>query len=131
MYEVDVFYNASLKYTVKSLNYRVNIDFPKPDGSIDGITPLALLLASLGSCVAVYLERYLKGANKKFDTFSIKVNSDICQESPHYLKSIDVKIELEGLDLDKRRKEALLEFLRNCPVHNTLMNKPLVTIKIE
>ena len=130
MYEVDVEYQSASRYKATSLNYEVKIDFLKEDGSIDGITPPALFLASVGSCLAVYLERYLNGAKIKFDTFSINVKSDICKDSPHYLKVIDVTIGLKGADMDSRRKEALLEFVRNCPVHNTLMHKPTVTIRL-
>ena len=130
MYEVDVAFQSSSKYKVTSLNHEVNIDFPKPDGSIDGITPPALLLASLGSCVAVYVERYLNAAKIKFDGFRINVKSDICKESPHYLKVIDIRVELKGTDLDARRREALVEFVKNCPVHNTLVYKPTVNISL-
>ncbi|HAH21186.1 MAG: hypothetical protein A2Y00_00835 [Omnitrophica WOR_2 bacterium GWF2_43_52] len=130
MYEVAVGYQSSSKYKVTSLGYEVAVDFPKPDGSIDGITPPALFLASLGSCLAVYLERYLRGAKIKFDNFSINVKSDICKESPRYLKTIDVIIELKGADIDSRRKEALLEFVKNCPVHNTLTQAPTVNVSL-
>ena len=43
MYEIDVDYQDSFKYTVRSPNYEIKIDFPKDDGSIEGITPPALL----------------------------------------------------------------------------------------
>lgn len=130
MYEVDVSCNESFKYTVKSLDYEVKVDFPAPGAEREGITPPALLLASVGSCLGVYLERYLRGAKIKFEKFSINVKSDICEESPRYLKEIQVKIKLNGASLDKKRENALLEFVKNCPVHNTLMNKPKVNITI-
>ena len=131
MYEIDVDYQDSFKYTVRSPNYEIKIDFPKDDGSIEGITPPALLLASLGSCVAVYLERYLNGARIKFDKFTIKVKSEICPEAPRYLKNIAVKIDFPGLKLEQKRRDALLEFIRNCPVHNTLKHNPVVNITLE
>ncbi len=128
MYEIDVDYESSFRYKITSLNYEIKVDFPKPDGAMDGITPPALLLASLGSCLAVYTEKYLSEAGIKFDKFSVNVKSDICKESPRYLKVIDVAIGLKGADLDARRKNALAAFLRNCPVHNTLVHKPEVNI---
>lgn len=130
MYEVDVDYEGSSKYKVKSLNYEVKIDFPKADGSIDGITPPALLLASFGSCLAVYLERYLNEAGIAFKKFFINVKSDICKETPHYLKVIDVRVDVRGASLDEKRKEALLRFIKNCPVHNTLMHKPEINVTL-
>ncbi|MDO8749345.1 MAG: OsmC family protein [Candidatus Omnitrophota bacterium] len=131
MYEVDVDYENSFHYKVTSLNYEIKVDSSKPSGAIEGITPPALLLASLGSCAAVYLERYLSGAKIKFDKFTIKVKSEICPETPHYLKNIALTINLPGLKLEQKRYNALLEFIRNCPVHNTLKYNPAVDIILE
>ena len=131
MCEIDVRYQDSFKYTVRSPNYEIKIGFPKDDGSMEGITPPALLLASLGSCVAVYLERYLNGAKIKFDKFAIKVKSEICLETPRYLKNIAVTINLPGLKLEQKRYNALLEFIRNCSVRNTLKYNPTVDIILE
>ena len=131
MYEVDVDYENSFHYKVTSLNYEIKVDFPNPDKAIEGITPPALLLASLGSCAAVYLERYLNGAKIKFDKFTVKVKSEICPETPHYLKNIALTINLPGLKLEQKRYNALLEFIKNCPVHNTLKHNPVVDINLE
>ena len=131
MYEIDVSYAGPSKFKVTSLNYELSIDFPKPGGTADGITPPALLLASVGSCLAVYIERYLLGAKIKFDKFLVNVKSDIAKESPHYLKIIDVAISIPGVELDDRRKGAFLDFIRNCPVHNTLVNKPVFNISLQ
>lgn len=38
--------------------------------------------------------------------------------------------DLKGAVLDERRRKALLEFVKNCPVHNTLKVNPLVDIKL-
>lgn len=131
MYEVSIDYQGVFKYRAVSLDYKVEIGFPKEDGSINGITPPALLLASVGSCIAAYMERYLNAANMKFKDFSINVKSDICEDSPYYLKVIDIKVILNGIELDKRGEEELLEYVKNCPVHNTLINGPSVNIALN
>lgn len=130
MYEADVSYQGATRFKANFPNYEISIDFPKPDGSSSGTTPIHLLLGALASCIAVYLERYLVNAKIKFDNFSIKVSSEVSKEAPRYLRDINVKLKIEGADLDERRKKALLEFVKNCPVHNTLVNKPVVTINI-
>lgn len=130
MYEVDVDYKGSFNYQVRSEGYSVNVAFSKKDEPANGITPPALLLAAVGSCLAVYLERYLTGAKIAFKGFSINLKSDICKEPPHFMKKIDVKIGLPDLALDDRRKKALLDFTRNCPVHNTLLHAPEINIEL-
>lgn len=130
MYEVAVSYEGSFDYKVKSANYEIKVGLAKTEGTEDSIAPPALLLASVGSCMAVYLERYLNSAKIKFDKFSINVKSDIGKESPRYLRVIEVNIDIMPLELDGKRQEALLEFIKNCPVHNTLLNKPEVRITL-
>ena len=130
MYEITVDYEGAYKYRAASRDCIVSVSLPKEGMSADGITPPDLLLASIGSCLAVYLERYLTGAAIPFHTFSIHVTSEICKESPHYLKNIDSRIEIQGASLDEKRKKALLDFVRNCPVHNTLIHNPTVSIAL-
>lgn len=131
MYEVNVSQDGSFRYKVRAGDYEIKIDFPKDGRPAEGVNPPDLLLASLGSCMAVYLERYLAGAKIRFQGFNLDVKSDICKDSPHYLKNIEVRIGLKGADLDGKRKTALLEFIRNCPVHNTLLNGPKINIGLE
>ena len=51
-------------------------------------------------------------------------------KDPYSFKVINVSIDLKGEKLDERRSKALLEFIKNCPVHNTLKGNPEVEIKL-
>jgi uncharacterized OsmC-like protein len=42
-----------------------------------------------------------------------------------------VAIDLKGLQLDERRRDAFLRFIKNCPVHNTLKGSPLIEIGLR
>lgn len=130
MYEANVSYLSQSKFKVMADNYTVNIDFPRPNQLIDGIGPLPMMLGALGGCVAVYLERYLIGKKIPFKTFDISVKSELTKETSFHLKVIDVKVSVPGLNLDKEGKDALLRFVANCPVHNTLHNNPTVNISL-
>ena len=131
MYNVEILYDGGLSYKVKSEGYEFNIDFPKEKGgSGDGMTPPAVFLASLGGCIAVYANKYFEGAKLKCDRFSVVINGGIREEKPRYLKSIDVKIDLGGLKLDDKRKETLISFIKNCPIHNTLANPVEINLEV-
>jgi uncharacterized OsmC-like protein len=41
-----------------------------------------------------------------------------------------MEIELGGAVLDERRKNAILGFIKNCPVHQTLHFNPKINAKI-
>lgn len=128
MYKVDIESNVEAgapQFTVKVPGYEFFIDTKGK-----GITPPDALLAGLGSCIGVYIHKYAHGAGLPIDKFGIRVEAEFCREAPVRFKSINVFIDLKGNVLDDRRKRAFWEFVKNCPVHNTLKNNPEVEVKI-
>ncbi len=125
MYQVEVIHEKDYTFTVKSKNYQFNVDIKG-----NGITPPDTLLASLGSCMGVYVRKYAEGAKLGIENFSINVTAEFSQQPPACFREIKVSLDLKGVQLDERRKKALLEFIKNCPVHHTLEVNPAVEIKI-
>ncbi|MFH1398354.1 MAG: OsmC family protein [Candidatus Omnitrophota bacterium] len=126
MYHVDIVNNGDSQFKVKSNDYELMIDTKG-----NGITPPDALLASLGTCVGVYLHKYAQGAKVELKQFSISVDAEFTKEPPYCFREIKVNINLKGVVLEEQRKEALLRFIKNCPVHNTLKADPAVIIKIS
>ncbi len=125
MYHVDIENNPDSSFTVKSRDYEFIIDI---NGK--GITPPDTLLASIGSCIGVYIHKYAQGSKLALDKFKISIDAEFCAEKPVRFKTINVSIDLNGIVLNERRKKAFLEFIKNCPVHNTLKNNPDLEINI-
>ncbi len=123
MYRVEIDNAGNSVMEVKSKDYKFEVDTKGK-----GITPPDTLLASLGSCIGVYINKYLEGAKIASGGFKITVTADFSQEKPVRFKAIKVLVELKGLKLDAKRKEALLAFVKNCPVHNTLKANPTAEI---
>lgn len=126
MYRVEVNHRKDLSFSVKSGGHEFIID---AKGS-DGISPPDALLASVGSCLGVYIRKYAQGAKIALENFSITAEAEFTKETPLRFKVINVAIGLKNNRLDVRRKNALLEFIKNCPVHNTLKGSARVEIKI-
>jgi len=126
MYHVDIRNTGEYVFNVKSKDYELVIDTKGK-----GITPPDALLASLGSCIGVYLRKYAEGTNFDLPEFSIRVEGELSKESPVCFRKIDITIDLKGTACDERRLKSIHEFVKNCPVHNTLKNDPEVEIKIE
>jgi len=121
MYRVDIESAPNWLFNVKAGNATFYMDVKN-----NGITPPDALLASLGSCIGVYVRKYAEGAGLTLSKFSIHVESDLVIDPPVRFKVIKVSIDLKGLGLDERRQKALLEFLKNCPVSNTLKANPTI-----
>jgi uncharacterized OsmC-like protein len=125
MYHVELLGNSDSSFLVKSGNYEFTIDLKGA-----GISPPDTLLASLASCIGVYINKYCHGTNIKISNFRITAEAELSKEKPVCFKQINVSVDLKGIEIDERRKAALLEFIKNCPIHNTLHNNPAVDVKI-
>jgi uncharacterized OsmC-like protein len=126
MYRVDVTNSGTSVFLVRSADYEFAIDTKGK-----GMTPPDTLLASLGSCVGVYIRKYAEGAKLPIGAFRVTVTGELSKEAPVSFREIGVSIELTGADIDERRRRALGEFLKNCPIHNTLKNAPTVNLSIS
>lgn len=126
MYHVDITSSQGESFKVRSKDYEFIADIKGA-----GITPPDILLAGLGTCIGVYIRKYAQGAKLALGEFVISVYADFSQEAPVCFRKINVNIDLKGMELDERRAKAMLEFIKNCPVHNTLKSDPEVEIKIQ
>lgn len=125
MYKVEVTGDAGYSFKVRSRDYEFTVD---TNGK--GITPPDTLLASLGSCIGVYIRKYEEHASLGIGAFTVTAEAEFSKEPPVCFKHIRVSIDLHGVALDERRKKALLDFIRNCPVHHTLEAQPVVDIAL-
>lgn len=126
MYKVDISSKGDYLFNVKSKDYEFAIDIKGK-----GVTPPDALLASIGSCIGVYIRKYAEGARLDIRDVDISVQAEFTKEAPVRFSRIDVLIDLKGADIDDRRKAALLEFIKNCPVHNTVKNNPETVVSFK
>jgi putative redox protein len=125
MYRVEVAHSKDFVFKAKSAGHEFTIDAKGKEG----MTPPDVLLASVASCLGVYVRKYVEGAKLELSGFKITAEAEFAQE-PLSFKVINVSIDLRDAKLDERRNKALLEFIKNCPVHNTLKGDPGVEIKL-
>jgi uncharacterized OsmC-like protein len=125
MYSVEVVSEKSFEFRAVSGRYEFNID-------IEGkaVSPPALLLASLASCVGVYIRKYAQGFKLDLRPFSVRASAEFAKTQPICFKDIDINIDLKDNHIDEKAKESLLRFIKNCPVHNTLKSVPTISIKL-
>jgi putative redox protein len=94
-------------------------------GTDEGISPAALLLASLGSCTAITMRMYAD--RKKYKLEAIKIELAISPEDQiDNSTTITKNITLTG-DLTEEERARLLQIADKCPIHKMLSNP----IKIE
>jgi uncharacterized OsmC-like protein len=125
MYKVRIDHKKDYEFGVKAGESEFAID-----AKGKGLTPPDALLVALASCVGVYIRKYAEGAKLQLDHFSVTAESEFSKEPPFCFRNIAVSVDLRGAQIDERRKKSLAEFLKNCPVHNTLKANPEVDLRI-
>ena len=125
MYRVEITHTQDYSFKVKAKDEEFTVDIKGK-----GITPPDTFLAGLGTCIGVYIRKYAEGAKFNLSDFSIVVDAEFSPEPPTRFKNINVSLDLKGAPLDSRRQAGLLEFVKNCPIHNTLKGNPQINLKI-
>ena len=126
MYKVDIINTGDYSFNVKSKDYEFIVDVKGK-----GITPPDTFLASLGTCIGIYVRKYAEGVKLVLPEFGISVEGELTKEPPFCFKKINITLDLKNTQLDERRKKALNEFAKNCPVHNTLKDNPAIDVTIS
>lgn len=125
MYKLEVTHREDYSFYVNSGAEEFIIDAKKK-----GSGPLDMLLAGLASCIGVYVRKYSEGARLGLNNFKVNIEAELTRDPPFRFQEIKVCLDLNGSQIDERRKNAILEFIKNCPAHNTLKNNPSVELKI-
>ncbi len=121
--EVKVKYLSQQKFLAETPNHKIIIDQPKEKGGADeGMNPLEVFLAALGSCAGFYAKNYCQNSGIEAKGLEVTVSSSLTPDKPMRFQDIEVKISL-GSDIADR-KNPLLAFVKNCPVHNTIKSNP-------
>jgi uncharacterized OsmC-like protein len=120
MYKVDISCKEDSVFNVTSGEAKVTIDMAEKEN----LGPLPTLLAALGSCMGVFLRRYADNMKLPIKEFSISVEAELEKTPVMSFRKINVAIDLKSAPLDQAKKDGLMRFINNCPVHNTLHGNP-------
>jgi len=126
MFKVELAHRQDYVFEASAGNSRLTID-----AKGQAVGPLDALLIALGSCIGVYTRKYAESAKLDIKDFRVAVEAELSKEQPLRFSEIKVRLELGQTHLDERRKKAILEFIKNCPVHNTLKGNPVVSVAIS
>lgn len=107
---------------------KLYIDKRTENHSAQGPNPLEMFLSSVGGCVGVYAKRYLARHEIPFKQLNIYLRAKLSQEPPLRLSKISVQVETDARLANK--KDVFEKFIRNCPVHNTLLHTKEVSIQL-
>lgn len=124
-----VTHEGGMKFATQIRGHRLIVDQPTGAGGDEGPMPLELLGASVGSCVALYVQQFCDSRGLPYAGMRVEVRQ-IGAQNPGRVGRFDVRVVLaEPLP---PQYEALLERVaRSCPAHNTLVEGAAVDVRIE
>jgi uncharacterized OsmC-like protein len=129
MLEVTINHLGAVQFEIKARKHKVYCDQPVENGGFDeGMTPPELMLASLGACAGYYAVDYLKRSKVPSEGVRVRTTAEKVPGPPR-LDDIHIQVECPAT-LEYRYQKGLLEAVRKCLIHNTLLHAPKIRVEL-
>ena len=116
---IVVTHTDGVKFSIRIRSHEILVDQTIAGGGRDSApTPLELLGASLGSCIAYYVHHFFHTRGLPADDIRVEVTQQKASH-PTRIESFAVKLTLPG-DVPEKYLPLLQRVLDTCPAHNTL-----------
>src|SRR5262245_4584273 len=116
---IVVTHDDKLKFTIEIGRHRLTTDQPVSGGGEDaGPAPLDFLGASLGACVAFYVQQFCASREISHDGLRVEVRYHKVSP-PSRVGGFDVRV-LLPTGVPHKHFRMIERVVRNCPAHNTL-----------
>ena len=123
-----VTHDGGVKFTAQIRQHKVTVDQPLRGGGEDSApTPLELLGASLGTCVAFYVQQFCQTRSLPYEGMQVEVDPEAVHGR---VERFNVRVILPEVP-PAQYGEMLERVARSCPAHNTLTHGAEVSVVIE
>lgn len=124
-----VTHEGGVKFATEIRGHRLVVDQPKGVGADEGPMPLELLGASVGTCVALYVQQFCATRGLPYEGMRVEVEQ-IGARNPSRVGRFDVRVVLQE-ELPEEYAAMLERVAKSCPAHNTLVTGSEVDVRIE
>lgn len=122
-------HEGGLKFATDIRGHRLVVDQPAGVGNDEGPMPLELLGASIGTCVALYVQQFCETRGLPYEGMRVEVEQ-IGARNPSRVGRFDVRVVLQE-EIPEAYAGMLERVARSCPAHNTLVAGAGVDVRIE
>lgn len=123
-----VTHEGGVKFAAQIRQHRLIVDQPRAGGGDDAAPmPLELLGASLGTCVALYVQQFCHARDLPYAGMRVEVDPRPAQGR---IGRFDVRVVLPE-PLPPQYAQLLERVARSCPAHNTLAHGAEIAVDIE
>jgi len=125
---MKVSYVEGFKFRIEQRGHVVVTDQPRPVSSDEGMTPVELMGAALGSCIAVYAADFLARNEMSREGLAVDVEWESAAQ-PNRVGTYAVRVEVPQ-PLSERQSASLSRLVHACTVHNTFSHPPKIDIAL-
>lgn len=127
---IVVTHEGGAKFVAQVRSHRIIVDQPERAGGEDaGPTPLELLAASLGSCMALYVQQFCHSRALSYEGMRVEVESSGAS-NPGRIAELAVRVHVPA-ELSPHMATLLARAAKSCPAHHTLELGARMTVQIE
>jgi len=127
---MEIVYKGKKRFQAKTRGLELISDQPVEEGGDNlGFTPPELLIASLGSCIGVYIESFAERHGVDITGLTINLEWEKVAK-PARIGKIRCWIKIPTV-IDEQMAAALLRVAEQCLIHNTLTQAPEIKVEIE
>ena len=130
MPEITVKHKGDMEFKTQIGSHKLTIDIPPENNGKDrGPTPPQLFIASLSSCIAVFVASYCNNVGISTEGLSVTLSYDKLS-NPSCLGNLKAVIRIPKGDVGKREK-AVLRAAELCLIQETIRLSPEVELALE
>lgn len=128
--QVAIKHLERVRFAIQARSHTILCDQPiENEGDDAGMTPLELMLASLGSCAAFYAVQYLKARSLADIGVEVLITADKLMQPPR-LGNFRVHVTCP-VPLTEDQNAGMMRAVHRCLIHNTLMTPPEIRIELH
>ena len=124
-----VTHEGGLKFATQIRGHTLIVDQPEKVGNDEGPMPLELLGASVGTCVALYVQQFCETRGLPHEGMRVEVDT-VGAKNPSRIGTFDVRVVLQD-EIPEEYAAMLERVAKSCPAHNTLVAGSEVAVRIE
>jgi uncharacterized OsmC-like protein len=129
MKPIVVTWDSGARFTADIRGHKVTVDQPAKGGGGDSAPmPLELLPTALGTCVALYVQRFLTTRGLDPTGLSVEVGA-MGVQNPNRIGRFTVDVKIPG-GVPEKYQDAVKRAAEACTVHHTLTHRPEIAVTI-
>lgn len=127
---IVVTHDGGVRFAAQIRSHRLVVDQPIRGGGLDsGPSPIELLGAALGTCVALYVQQFCHARDLPYEGLRVEVEQHGAV-NPARIGRFVVRVMLSS-ELPEHYATMIERVAQSCPAHNTLVHGAEVAVLVE